>query len=298
MGLAAAMHKSSDALNLSKVLAGGMAAALSAVFGSYFGAFGTVGGAAVGSVATTIVTRMFQKSIERTQTTVVTKVKNVVGSDGTSTEDRGTVFTGTAMGAQPTPARKSLDDVATVRMSPEQAEAAKKQSRRSTKILVGGTVMIFLMALALVTGIEWAKGSPIFYPKERGQISLGTFHPAHQTPVQAPPPSETDSSSSDQSSDDNSSSEDPSEDDSDKHQHHHSSDSDSDSESNSDSNSAPDSGDSDRDNSGSTETDRSSSSSGGLLGGLSGGHGGESVGHGGESAGSRHEDGLLNGDNN
>jgi hypothetical protein len=254
-GLSATLHKSSDALSLAKVLAGGMAAATSAVFGSYFGTFGTVGGAAVGSVATTVVTRLFQRSIEHTQSTVVSTVKHVVGADGGSSDDKSGVTS-----SQPAAAgtvRKSLDDVATVRLSSEQQAEVKKRGRRSLKMLLIGTVMIFLLALALVTGIEWAKGSPL--SGGGGGTSIGHVLDPHAarppTPVEQLP-SDGDLSDSQSPSDDDSESEDPSDDNSDRHHHH------SDSDSN-------DSGNSDRGGSAdNTETNRPDH--GGLLGGLSG----------------------------
>jgi hypothetical protein len=268
-GLSAALHKSADALSLSKVLAGGMAAATSAVFGSYFGTFGTVGGAAVGSVATTVVTRMFQKSIERTQSTVVSTVKHVVGMDGESGEDKPDPTSGQSSTAQPSTAQpaawKSLDDVATVRLSPEQQAEVKKRGRRSLKMLLAGTFMIFLLALALVTGIEWAKGSPL--SGGGGGTSIGHVldpHAARPTPVQQLP-SNTDLSGSELPSDDNSESEDPSDENSSRDHHRHS-------HSDSDSNSGSDSGDSD--NSGrrgsGDNTETTQPNHGGLLGGLTG----------------------------
>jgi hypothetical protein len=241
-----ALHKGSDALTLSKVLAGGMAAATSAVFGSYFGTFGTVGGAAVGSVATTVVTRLFQRSIERTQNTVVSTVKHVVGTD--DDPDRSVPVAG----AKPvSTGSKSLNDVATVRMSPQQVAEAKSRGRRSVKMLLFGTLMIFLLALALVTGIEWAKGSPLSGGGNGTSIErVLQPHAVPPTPTSdRQAPSDGDLSDSTEPSDDDSS-----DDDSSGH-HHHRHDSDSDSNS-SDSNSPDDS------------TERAQPSSGGLLGGL------------------------------
>jgi hypothetical protein len=59
--------KASDTLTMSKVTAGGLAAATTANYGSYFGAFGTVGGAALGSVASAVVSHVYQRSIEGPQ---------------------------------------------------------------------------------------------------------------------------------------------------------------------------------------------------------------------------------------
>ncbi len=51
---------------LSKVAAGGLAAAVAAVAGSYFGPLGTVGAAAAASVVTAVSSEIFQRSIDRT----------------------------------------------------------------------------------------------------------------------------------------------------------------------------------------------------------------------------------------
>jgi len=128
-------------------------------------------------------------------------------------------------------------------------------------MLLIGTVMIFLLALALVTGIEWAKGSPL--SGGGGGTSIGHVLDPHAarspTPVEQLP-SDGDLSDSQSPSDDDSESEDPSDDNSDRHHHHHHSDSDSGSN---------DSGNSDRGGSAdNTETNRPDH--GGLLGGLSG----------------------------
>jgi len=52
-------------LTMTKLAAGGLAAATSAVLGSYFGVLGTVGGAAAGSVATALSSEIYQRSFER-----------------------------------------------------------------------------------------------------------------------------------------------------------------------------------------------------------------------------------------
>jgi hypothetical protein len=236
----AALHKGSDALTLSKVLAGGMAAATSAVFGSYFGTFGTVGGAAVGSVATTVVARLFQRSIEHTQNTVVSTVKHVVGTDDPDKS-------APVAGAKPVPTdSRSMDDVATVRMSSQREAEAKSRGRRSARMLLLGTLMIFLLALALVTGIEWAKGSPLSGGGNGTSIErVLQPHAVPPTPASDPgAPSDGDLSDSTQPSD---TSDDSPDDDASGHHRH---------------DSGPDSnGPDDR-------TERNQPNSGGLLGGL------------------------------
>jgi hypothetical protein len=102
-----------------------MAAATSAVLGSYFGAIGTVGGAAAGAAATTITTTLYQRSLERTRDTVKARV-----------------------------ARKSEGTVA-------RGPRPRIPRHPSVAVLLGGTVLIFAVGLAVVTAVEWVKGSPL-----------------------------------------------------------------------------------------------------------------------------------------
>jgi hypothetical protein len=141
-GPADATRKESDALTLSKVLGGGMAAASSAVLGSSLGVFGTVGGAAAGSIASIVITWMCERSIERAQKKVVCTVKPSGGAE-----------------AQPHSNRASLDAVKTERRS--LGGTGRSGWRRRGRGLAVGALMIFFMGFALVTGIEWAKGSPL-----------------------------------------------------------------------------------------------------------------------------------------
>jgi hypothetical protein len=125
------MSKAVEALNMSKVAAGGMAAATSAILGSYFGAFGTVGGAAAGSVATAVTTQLYQRSLERTRESMRARVRPVA----------------------------SLSEQKTVRLAVAKASARRGRATRSVKALVVGTILIFVLGLASVTGLEVIKGS-------------------------------------------------------------------------------------------------------------------------------------------
>jgi hypothetical protein len=148
---------SSEVLSVSKVVAGGMAASTSAVLGSYLGAFGTVGGAAFGAVATAVVSHFYQQSIDTMDNRVKSKVRTVRG-------------------------RPALEPAAPVQHGTTTRPAGNRGVRALT-VLAAGTLMIFLLALALVTGIEWAKGSSL--SGGLGSTSLqGVLHPsgASQTP--------------------------------------------------------------------------------------------------------------------
>jgi hypothetical protein len=177
-----AIKKASDALSMSKVLAGGMAAATSAVFGSYFGTFGTVGGAAAGSVATTLVTRFYQRSLEHTRDLAKARVLSVGGK----AED------------------EAIEEQRTVQLDPEKAAPASGgNGHRSVKLLVSGTLVIFLIGLALVTGIEWAKGSPLSGgPSGTSVGRIVDPHPAPPKPTPTSVPSDRERSSSSSDSDD------------------------------------------------------------------------------------------------
>ncbi|HEY2205596.1 MAG TPA: hypothetical protein VGH99_14075 [Pseudonocardia sp.] len=148
---------------MSKLAAGGMAAATSAVFGSYFGAFGTVGGAAAGSVATTVAARVYQRSLERTRDSVKSKVLPV-RKDGAAT---------------------SLDDQRTIRLSADEPPTGKQRGRPPVKLLLIGTIAIFALGLALVTGVEAVKGSLLLSGDAPG-TSIGRIvdpRPAPDEPV-------------------------------------------------------------------------------------------------------------------
>ncbi|HTF50361.1 MAG TPA: hypothetical protein VK735_23220 [Pseudonocardia sp.] len=182
-----AVKKAADKLSMSKVLAGSMAAATSAVFGSYFGTLGTVGGAAVGSIATTVATSIYQRSIERTRDTVKTKVLGVTGRGGGDDEVQQFV---------------PVEDERTVRLEAGRAAPAEaRPARRPVRLVVAGTFLIFLVGLALVTGIEWAKGSPL--SGGTGGTSVGRVleRPAPPTTHREVTPQPEDSSSSEPSSD-------------------------------------------------------------------------------------------------
>jgi hypothetical protein len=135
-------------LTVNKVIAGAGAAATSAVLGSYFGATGTVAGAALGSVASTVATTLYQRSLDRTRDTIIARVRLTGGR------------------------RTDLSDTPTVQLTAPQrapAEAATTQLRvepvlgrpRRAWLLAGATVAVFVIALLVVTGLEWAKGSSL-----------------------------------------------------------------------------------------------------------------------------------------
>lgn len=122
-------------LSVTKVLAAGGAAATSAVLGSYLGAAGTVYGAAVGAVASTVAAVVYQRSIERTRVTVLSRIRPVPVPS-------------------PRPAPPEESD-RTVLLRP----APRRPTRRVRAVLLG--VLGFMLALGAITGIEWARGETL-----------------------------------------------------------------------------------------------------------------------------------------
>lgn len=120
-------------LTVNKVLAGAGAAATAAVLGSYVGAVGTVAGAAIGSVASTVATTLYQRSLDRTRASVVSRIRP---------------------GAIP-PQRGGDADADIVVLSP--VAPPRRRWRRAAV----GAVVVFLLGLATVTGLEWVKGSTL-----------------------------------------------------------------------------------------------------------------------------------------
>jgi hypothetical protein len=138
-----------------------MAAATSAIFGSYLGAFGTVGGAALGAIGTTVVTHFFQHSIDTTRSRVKSKIRDVHG-------------------------RPALEPAAAAQQG-HAVRPAGTRGVRPLRVVAVGTLMIFLFALALVTGIEWAKGSSL--SGGTGSTSVqGVLHPRSVPATTTPEP--------------------------------------------------------------------------------------------------------------
>jgi hypothetical protein len=131
---------------MSKVLAGGLAAATSAVLGSYLGVFGTVGGAAVGAVATALSTEIYHRSIERTADHLRSRV-----------------------GGQPR-GRQSLS-----------ARTVNTGHRRAWPRVLVWSVVIFALGIAVVSGVERIKGGPLSGGSQG--TSLGRVLPVSLAPV-------------------------------------------------------------------------------------------------------------------
>ena len=130
-------------LTVNKIIAGAGAAATSAVLGSYLGAAGTVAGAAIGSVASMVATTLYQRSLDRTRATVITRIRLTNGA-GRLFDPEVTI---------PMQRDAELDTVVVRPVPPP--------PRRRLRKAVVATVVVFVLALLAVTGLEWAKGSTI-----------------------------------------------------------------------------------------------------------------------------------------
>jgi hypothetical protein len=117
-------------LSVSKVLAGSLAAATSAVCGSYFGVLGTVGGAAAGSLVSALSAEAYQRLFEHTGH----RLRSPSGGMAPSAPARGTA------GAAP---------------------VQRAGGGRVVRRMLIGTLVIFALAMGLVSGLEAAKGSPL-----------------------------------------------------------------------------------------------------------------------------------------
>lgn len=169
-------------ITVNQVLAGAGASATSAVFGSFFGATGTVTGAALGSVVTTVGATVYQRSLERTATTVKAKVK-VVGPNRTRTVER-RVASGAPGEATVPLQRVSSDEPETVLLGPVDTP---RRRRLRPAVVVGATVLIFVLGLLAVTGVEWVKGSSLAGGEQGTSVGrVLDAGPAPAAPADAP----------------------------------------------------------------------------------------------------------------
>lgn len=138
-------------LTVNKVLAGAGAAATSAVLGSFLGAAGTVAGAALGSIASTVAATLYQHSLDRTRDTVVARIR-LTGGRGVDV-------------AEPAPDDDSTVVIPRVPADGDVSEAHVEpdvpRSRRRWGLLVGVTVLVFVIAMTAVWAIEAVKGSTL-----------------------------------------------------------------------------------------------------------------------------------------
>ena len=137
-------------LNVAHVAGAALAAVTTAVVGSELGAAGTLIGAAGASVVTTVGTAVYQTSLERSRKRVASLAKRTRPSTVSATR-----------ADSPKTASAKADSPESD--SPE-AEPSHR-SRRSTALRWGavivGSVGAFLLAMAVITGFEWADGQTV-----------------------------------------------------------------------------------------------------------------------------------------
>jgi hypothetical protein len=179
-------------LTVSKVIAGAGAAATSAVAGSIFGADGTVVGAAVGSVVSAVTAAAYERSLDRTRTVVVSKVR----LPGGRTAEVSQIIPADAA------ATRVLDPDATQEI-PVQRRAAGIRSttevapvpparRTRLPLLIGATALIFLVGLLAVTGVELLAGGPVLSSQQGTSVGrvLG-YSPPSADPTSTVDPTAT-----------------------------------------------------------------------------------------------------------
>jgi hypothetical protein len=113
-------------LSTSKVVAGGLAAATTAALGSYFGVLGTVGGAAATSIVSAVSSELYQRSLART----ANRLRPRAGGDPARADRQ--------PGAVAPPRRRSILPATVV-----------------------GSLLIFALGIAVVSGVEYARGAPL-----------------------------------------------------------------------------------------------------------------------------------------
>ena len=138
------------------------------------GAGGTVAGAAVASVVTTVGEAIYQRSLERTRERVRSRIdarRTRAGGSGATAalgQDRSADATRAAASPAGTrvlragePGDPGPDESPTVALTPTTGRAARAGRRKRVAVLVATGVLIFLIAMVVVTGIERVKGSPL-----------------------------------------------------------------------------------------------------------------------------------------
>ena len=135
------------------------------------GASGTVAGAAVASVVTTVGEALYQRSLERTRDRVRNRLDAHRTRVGGPVEDATAVVGQGAAGTRAAPAGTRVlqaeeladpgpDETPTVVLT-SSAPPARSGHGRRIAVLAATGVLIFLIAMVVVTGIERVKGSPL-----------------------------------------------------------------------------------------------------------------------------------------
>ncbi|SDD26066.1 hypothetical protein [Actinokineospora iranica] len=178
-------EKKTEGLRLSQVVAGALAAATAAVLGSTLGVAGTVIGAAVASVISTVGGALYLKSLDRTRETLVSRVVSHKGTVVSVRQPDDLPETAPATdqpAADHAGAPGDSDDPATT----DQAVPEPAEHRRVVALVAGG-VLVFVLGMAVVTGLEWVRGEPLSGDGQGTTVGALVNRPARQQPSPAPP---------------------------------------------------------------------------------------------------------------
>ena len=160
-------------LQFNKIVAGAGAAVVTAVLGSFLGAVGTILGAALGSIITTLATTFFQKSIDVTRAQVTDKGQKLKqrrttpGARGAAAWQAAAADGGTGVAGPGSQETVRIDPTAAGATAAPASSGSRwhwrlrKMTRKQVVFGAIGAVLAFALAMFLVTGIEWVKGSTI-----------------------------------------------------------------------------------------------------------------------------------------
>jgi hypothetical protein len=163
-------EKQTSDLQFNKIVAGAGAAVVTAVLGSFLGAVGTIIGAALGSIITTVATTFFQKSIETTRAQVTNKSQQLrqrrtQRRPGAAAWQAAAADGGTGVAGDSSQETVRIDPSAVGATAAAPSSGSRWRLRKMTRkqvVFAGvGAVLAFGLAMFLVTGIEWVKGSTI-----------------------------------------------------------------------------------------------------------------------------------------
>ncbi|MDT7577863.1 MAG: hypothetical protein QOH17_4196 [Pseudonocardiales bacterium] len=189
-------------MTVSKVIAGAGAAATSAVAGSIFGADGTVVGAAVGSVVSAVTAAAYERSLDRTRTVVVSKVRLPGGQTAEVTQiippDAAATRVLDPDATQEIPVQRRA---AGIRSTTEVAPVPPARRTR-LPLLIGATALIFLVGLLAVTGVELLAGGPVLSSQQGTSVGrvLG-YSPPSADPTSTVDPTAAATTSSSEATD-------------------------------------------------------------------------------------------------
>jgi hypothetical protein len=144
-------------LNLTQVAAAALAAVTTAVLGSTLGAAGTLIGAAGASVITTIGTAVYQSSLERSRESIRSLTYRTRPYPGSRQGSRTTRSHPAA--AHTPPGDEQL--TGSIDRGPQPADRSRRFATLRWGAVVLGALGAFLLAMMLITSVEWASGQTV-----------------------------------------------------------------------------------------------------------------------------------------